>query len=45
MKKYLFCAALEDEESGTEEVLSMVLVNTPLGRKETLIFLQDRVWN
>lgn len=32
---YLFCASLEDEESGTEEVLSMVLVNTPLGRKET----------
>lgn len=32
---YFFCAWLEGDESGVDELLSMVLVNTPLGREGT----------
>lgn len=33
LHSYFFCAWLGGEESGMDELLSMVLVNTPLGRE------------
>lgn len=42
INSYFFCAWLGGEGSGWDELLSMVLVNTPLGRERGLNFLAGK---